>query len=174
MEHKSDKKKDRWIILLACIAFFSAGVAVWAVRTRTAPPVLAPDQIPEAEVHAEQIPDDDQNGSVSTSGNRVTLTYSDQVLIDLSKETAVLTYANPAKSTHAVVLQLVVQEEVLLQSGAIAPGVQVSELELLPNIARRLQEGQYEGLLRAIFYAPESGEKANLDADIPVVITVKH
>ena len=168
---KKDKKKYRLIIVLVILALLAVMVALWAVFGRNRMPVLTPDRVPEPEEHAEPMPD---AGEESTAGgNSVSLTYSDQVTIDLSAETAALIFANPGKSSGDILLQIEVQQQILVQSGAIAPGNQVSTLDLLPNAVGMLQEGIYEGNFHLYFYDAE-GERADVDTIIPITIFVKH
>lgn len=136
--------------------------------------MLAPDYAPqEEEQHAETIPNDDgEKMEQPDGGGSVSLSYSREVTIALGEETAKLYFANPGKSNQDIVLQLVVQDQVILQSGTLKPGNQVTSLELLNGAAKMLSEGGYEGKFVVLYYHPETGEKAVVNTEIPVSITV--
>ena len=172
MEKKDNSKK--LIPILAVITVIALGVTVWALFFRENGPVLAPDYAPqEEEQHAETIPNDDgEKMEQPDGGGSVSLSYSREVTIALGEETAKLYFANPGKSNQDIVLQLVVQDQVILQSGTLKPGNQVTSLELLNGAAKMLSEGGYEGKFVVLYYHPETGEKAVVNTEIPVSITV--
>ena len=172
MEKKDNRKK--LIPILAVITVIALGVTVWALFFRESGPVLAPDYAPqEEEQHAETIPNDDgEKMEQPDGGGSVSLSYSREVTIALGEETAKLYFANPGKSNQDIVLQLVVQDQVILQSGTLKPGNQVTSLELLNGAAKMLSEGGYEGKFVVLYYHPETGEKAVVNTEIPVSITV--
>ena len=172
MEKKDNSKK--LIPILAVITAIALGVTVWALFFRESGPVLAPDYAPqEEEQHAETIPNDDgEKMEQPNGGGSVSLSYSREVTIALGEETAKLYFANPGKSNQDIVLQLVVQDQVILQSGTLKPGNQVTSLELLNGAAKMLSEGGYEGKFVVLYYHPETGEKAVVNTEIPVSITV--
>lgn len=172
MEKKDYSKK--LIPILAVITVIALGVTVWALFFRESGPVLAPDYAPqEEEQHAETIPNDDgEKMEQPDGGGSVSLSYSREVTIALGEETAKLYFANPGKSNQDIVLQLVVQDQVILQSGTLKPGNQVTSLELLNGAAKMLSEGGYEGKFVVLYYHPETGEKAVVNTEIPVSITV--
>lgn len=172
MEKKDNSKK--LIPILAMITVIALGVTVWALFFRESGPVLAPDYAPqEEEQHAETIPNDDgEKMEQPDGGGSVSLSYSREVTIALGEETAKLYFANPGKSNQDIVLQLVVQDQVILQSGTLKPGNQVTSLELLNGAAKMLSEGGYEGKFVVLYYHPETGEKAVVNTEIPVSITV--
>lgn len=172
MEKKDNSKK--LIPILAMITVIALGVTVWALFFRDSGPVLAPDYAPqEEEQHAETIPNDDgEKMEQPDGGGSVSLSYSREVTIALGEKTAKLYFANPGKSNQDIVLQLVVQDQVILQSGTLKPGNQVTSLELLNRAAKMLSEGGYEGKFVVLYYHPETGEKAVVNTEIPVSITV--
>ena len=173
-------QKNRWnrqqilIVVLLCVTILALCTTVWALFFRQPQRVLMPDYAPVTlEANAAPIPGDPdaQNRAESGSGS-VSLTYSDQVSIDLTGETAQLLFANPGKSDHDMVLQLVIRDTVILQSGRLTPGNQIGELKLADGAAEMLMPGGYEGELLISFYDPDSGEKAIVNTRIPVSVTV--
>ena len=160
------------ILLFMIVAVFC--ITVWAIFFRT-PYTLAPDFVPkEAEQYAETIPGDTGTPTKSEEGGgSVTLAYSNEVTIDLSEETAELYFANPGKSNQNVVVQIVIQDQVIVQSGMILPGRQVRALDLLDGAASMLTPGGYDGNFSILYYHPESGEKAIVNTEIPIRIEVR-
>ena len=57
------------------------------------------------------------------------------------------------------------------QSGTIPPGNQLAVIPLDENIT--LEPGTYEGMFHLLFFDTETNEQANLNTNIPVMITVE-
>lgn len=161
--------------LLLVITAAALCVTVWALWFRMPNVTLAPDYAPkETEPHAQLIPNDsDEPKKSETGGGSVSLIYSNQASIDLSDEIASLMFANPGKSNQNMVVQIVIQGEVIVQSGMILPGRQVTELDLLEGAAAMLTPGGYDGNFSVLYYHPESGEKAIVNTEIPIRIEVR-
>ena len=135
---------------------------------------MTPDYAPlETEAHAEIIPND-EGGKLEQpkGGGSVSLIYSKDVSVDLSDGNVKLMFANPGKSNQDMVLQIVIQEEIIVQSGTITPGNQVTSLDLLDGTAEQLSAGIYEGKFNLLYYDQETGEKAIVNTEIPVTISV--
>ena len=179
MENNVNKKskKNLLIPILIIITVIAIGVTVWALFFRDAEPTeLTPDYAPqEEEQNAEKIPNDsDEKMENPEGGGSVSLTYSREVDIDLSDEKATLLFANPGKSNQDMVLQIVIQDNVIVQSGTLKPGNQVTTLDLLDDTAEKLAAGTYEGNFNVLYYNQETGEKAIVNTEIPITITVKN
>lgn len=173
MENKNDKSK--WLILLLLlITLIAVCVTVWALFFRGPGVTLAPDYAPqETEAHAETIPGDSGEKMESEQGGgSVSLSYSNQVTIDLSDRTASLYFANPGKSNQDMVVQVVIQDTVIVQSGTLNPGKQVTILDLLDGAHKQLAAGGYDGKFVVLYYDQETGEKAIVNTEIPITITV--
>lgn len=169
-------KSRKLILLLLLLLLISVGVTVWALCFREPTVVLNPDYAPEQmEPHQSPIPGDTGNKAESSSGGggSVSLNYSDKVTIDLSDGKAYLYFANPGKSNQDMVIQVVIQGEVLLQSGRLTPGHQVQELELLPDAAAKLSPGGYDGKFVLYYYHPETMEKAMVNTEIEITVSVQ-
>ena len=173
-EREENKKKRLLILLLLLITVAAVGLSVWAIWFRDSAPVLAPDYAPrEIEKNAEPIGDDgDEKLSQPEGGGAVGLTYAKEVGISLSDKSAALLFANPTKSNQDMVLQLVIDDVVILQSGRLEPGNRVSVLRLLDGAEKRLAAGGYDGKFVVLYYDRTSGEKAMINTEIPVTLTV--
>ena len=171
---KKSKKNKIIMTILILITIIAIGVTVWAIFFRNDDTVLAPDYAPrEEEQYAEDIPDDDNEKMESPEGGgSVSLTYSREVSIDLSEGKAALHFANPGKSNQDMVLQIVIQDNVVSQSGTVKAGKQVNSLDLLEGAEGKLTEGTYEGMINVLYYDQDTSEKAIVNTEIPVSITV--
>ena len=172
MENKNKMKLLVVVLLLVAVACLC--VAVWALFFRETV-VLTPDYAPQQEeVMAETIPDDSgEKMEQPQGGGSVSLTYAREVTIDLAGETASLYFANPGRSNQDIVLQIVIQDTVVVQSGTLKPGNQISSLSLLSGAKNQLAAGVYNGKFIVLYYDPVSGEKAIVNTEIPITITVK-
>lgn len=171
---KENKKKRLLILLLLLITITAVGVSIWAIWFRDSAPVLAPDYAPQQlEEKAEPIGDDgDEKLSQPEGGGAVGLTYAKEISISLSDKSATLLFANPTKSNQDMVLQLVIDDVVILQSGRLEPGNRVTTLNLLDGAEKRLDAGGYNGKFVVLYYDCASGEKAMVNTEIPVTVTV--
>ena len=105
-------------------------------------------------------------------GGAVSITYTTQVEVSLSAQQATVYFANPSKSNQDIVLQIVVQDVVIAQSGTLSPGKQTEKLDLLPDAAAQLTPGGYNGNFVVLYYQPDTHEKTIVNTEIPVNITV--
>lgn len=170
------KKEKIFLIIIALITVAAIAVTVWALFFRKPDDSgLTPDYAPpETESNAESMPGNDKDKLESPDGGgAVSISYTKNVLIDISEEKAVLNFGNPGESTQDMLVQIVIQDTILVQSGRLTPGHKVSQLNLLEGVAKKLQAGGYEGKIVVLFYDQESGEKAMLNAEIPVTINVQ-
>ena len=164
------------IALLSLISVAAITVTIWAVFFRgDNNAVLPPDYAPvEKEEHAESIPGDTGDKMDSDQGGgSVSLSYSDEVTIDLSEKQAELLFANPGRSNQHMVLQVVIRDTTIIQSGTLSPGNRVTMLDLLPGAEKRLAPGGYEGKFVVFYYSEETGEKAMVNTEIPISITIQ-
>ena len=172
-EEKKNKKLLLLILLLILLLLIASGVTIWSLFFRSIP-TLAPDYAPrQEEPYSEDIGDrNDSKLSQTKGGGAVNLTYTTQVDINLSEGRATLYFANPSKSNQDIVLQIVIQEVVIAQSGAIPPGKQIKKLNLLNDATSMLTSGGYNGEFKVSYYQPDTHEKTIVNTEIPVNITV--
>lgn len=167
------------IAVLLSVTLVAIGISVWALFFRTEDTcdlLLAPDYAPvNIEKYAEDIGDNSASKLEQTEGGgAVSMSYSTEVGIDLSQETASLFFENPGKSNQDVVIQIVIHDTVVAQSGRITPGKRVTMLDLANDMKFSLEEGGYNGKIVVLYYQPYNGEKAILNTDIPVNISVNN
>lgn len=180
LEEQRDERFDkvRWRYRIVVILLLVAAILL-AIRVGDQPIVLAPDyQQVEKEPNAFPSKDDEEKFEVSEGGGAVALMYSDQVVYNLSTARVSLSYTNPSSSTASVILQIIVygpdgEEYLLAESGILDPGYAVERLDndMVQNLV--LPQGGYSGVMRLLFYNPTTGEKAIVNTEIPVTITVQ-
>ncbi|MFI3141171.1 MAG: hypothetical protein R3Y27_02555 [Clostridia bacterium] len=173
IEIKKDEqsKKKLVIIILLIITLLAASVTTWAVFFR-ADVEISPDYAPvELEPNAEILEDSGEDKLESPDGGgAVSISYSLDVSIDLSTDEVSLFFQNPSESNQDIVLQIVIQDVVVAQSGRLEAGYGVTTLDLLDSAV--LSAGIYDGDIVALYYDTETGEKAMVNTEIPVEIVV--
>lgn len=172
---KREKLNNRIIIMLLLLLIIAVGVTVWAVFFRDSDSVLTPDYAPQSvEENAEPIGDESgEKLEQPEGGGSASLIYSKDVVIDLSDKTATLLFGNPSRSNSDIVVRLIIRDKVILQSGRIVPGNKVTSLNLLEGSEKMLLPGGYNGKFVVFYYNPTTGEKAMINTEIPVSITIQ-
>lgn len=174
-EEKERKRSRNVIILLLLITILAVGITIVVlVRSHSAEaPAFAPQKIDRA---AEAMDKSGSKMEAPEGGGAVSLTYSTDVSVSLADKKAEILFENPSKSTKDIVLQLTVagaakgEEALLAQSELIPAGYRLSELQT--NDAVKLEKGSYDGKFKVLYYDSESREKAIVNTEIPVKITV--
>lgn len=179
IENKTDSSQSGKgkLISLIClfIAFSATAVTFWALFFRQTNSPIVPDYAPqETEKNAQTVSGDSNDKFESEKGGGgVSLEYSNQVSIDLTNGTASLLFTNPHRSNQNMLIHIVVQGKILVQSGILPPGYRVMNLDLIDGAADLLSPGGYNGIFVIYYYNPESGEKAMVNTEIPIHIEVK-
>ena len=179
-QSKQDHPVAKWLICVSLlIAVVASSVAVWALffrETQKEEPVsIRPDYELDVEANADPIPNDASEATKDPKkGGFVTLTYSDQVSIDLSDKTASLVFANPKRSNQDMVLQIVIQDHVIVQTGRLLPGNQIATVQLEEDSVAKLTAGKYEGKFVVYYYNQETGKQATVNTEIPIMVVVKN
>jgi len=178
MEKRKMKKRNLIIILLlALITVGAVTTTVIVLLNRDNTPVLAPEYAPQdTDDNAKPIENDDNTKlEAAEGGGAVSLTYSKEVTITLSDKKANVVFQNPGKSTKDIVLQLIIEsdgkEVVMAQSDLLPAGYMLNTMTLLDTA--KLSAGGYNGKFNVLYYDPDSGERAIVNTNIPLTITVK-
>lgn len=136
--------------------------------------ILVPDLSPEeAEPNIETIPNDTDKKPDNTDGGSVSLTYSDQVAINLREKIASLYFGNPGRSNQDMILRIVIQDKVIAQSGIIPAGYQVKTVSLLQDAVSILKAGRYSGKFVVYYYDQKTGKLATVNTEIPITVVVE-
>ena len=158
---------------LAAITLISVSLCAFVlISNRRVKPIM-PDYMPvEQDEFVFTIPNEPQEVPIDVpeNGGGAIIICDTEITAHLQTGEIDMFYQNPANSPSAVVLQLVVADEIVAQSGSIYPGYQLQDMHLLDTA--RLQEGGYYGVVRIAYYDPISSEKALIDTDIEVSVTV--
>ncbi len=177
-ENKEQNGNDRRmlviLLILLLITLVAVAISVWAIWFRGKGPVLTPDYAPkDIEANAEPIGDEsDKKLEQPEGGGAVSLTYSKEVSISISEKSATLLFANPTRSNQDMVICLVIDDVIILQSGRLTPGNKVTRLNLADGACDRLAEGGYDGKLIVYYYDRTTGERAMVNTEIAVCVTV--
>lgn len=153
---------------LAVLAALAVGIAVGA-RLFPGDGHLPPDRAPEQDPNAVPYEEALSGGE----GGSVTLRYQAAAEIDRESGTAAIAFMDPASSDQGLVIQLLLQGEVLAESGLLPPGTAVYTLALLPGAAERLEPGDYDGSFLVSYYDTESGQRSVLQTEAEIRISVK-
>lgn len=162
------------LILLIALTVVAISVTVAVLRVGNEKlSIVPPDYAPrETESNMESIGGDGEKLPQSNGGGAVGLSYSIEVRIDLSDKQAILFVENPMKSNQDMLLQLVIRDHLILQSGRITPGHRITKLALVDGADKLLAAGGYNGSFLFYYYDPVTGEKAIVNTNIPVNVTV--
>lgn len=112
-----DRRTKGLFLLVGVVALVAIGVAIWALLFRTPAPPAIPDIAPAVEDNAQPTGEGEDKMPQAQGGGAVNLTYSDQVTLSLGEGTLSLQVTNPARSNQSMLLQVVVQDVVVAQSG---------------------------------------------------------
>lgn len=173
MDSKNRRKNKIIIVILLLIAIIALCFGIWALWFR-APLVLDPDYAAKKpDQNVEQMEESESEKlDAPEGGGAMSLVYSKDVNISLSDGKATFLVGNPSESTVYLVAEIVIQDQVIAQSGAIKPGYRLTELELVPGATDILQVGGYDGKIVLYMYNSENDERTILNSEISVTATV--
>lgn len=160
------------LILLILLLLLLLFLCIWMLRFRTPP--LAPDYAPPKEdSNAVEIEGDNgEKLDKPEGGGAIGMTYLKDVTVHLSDKRVYLMYQNPNRSNSDVMVQVVVRDIVIAQSGRIPPGKQIDRIDLLPGAAKLLEEGGYDAQIAVFFYDPVTAERSLLQTRGEIYLTV--
>lgn len=106
----------------------------------------------------------------------VTMVWTLNAEVDLSKGKVDVCFQNPNASTHDVEVELYIvsgdKEVLIARSGRVKAGYALNSMDL--RNATRLAEGSYKGVYRITGYDPVTGEEAAYMPEIPNVVIKVH
>lgn len=158
LNSKKSKTRRRVIIAIIIAIILIILLLLLSQCGRCSTITLAPSQ----DVAAQDMQQPEEKMEADEGGGAVNITYSGAAQIDLASRTANIHVENPARSTHDMVIELVIasdgQEVPVAKSGLLPAGYQLSTLDLDDNV--EMQPGNYGGYFLISFYDPESKEQA--------------
>ncbi len=171
------------LIILIAVTIVAVGVTVAVIlngnkKVSTIPPDYAPVETDDGMETIEG--DDDEKLPVPEGGGSASITWGGSVKVDLSDKSVSLDYQNPGKSNEDALVQVVIinnpddpdDDLVIAQSGRVTPGHRVTSLEVINETEKQLAAGGYNGMLVIHHYDPVTGEKAMVETNLTVTITV--
>lgn len=177
-------KEGLLIKILTLITVASLGTSAYMVFIYEKPVEIMPDFRPvEQDVNVTAIKDDyvpltqgdmdqtDASEEQSTGKRSSLIICGRDVVVHLEDAKIDMMYQNPQSSDAAIVLQLFIGDTLISQSGSISPGYQLREMQLLEKIS--LQPGGYNGVLKIGLYNVDTNEKAMVQTEVAVSITVE-
>lgn len=166
-----DRRSKTYLLLATVVALLAICVAVWALFFRAPETPADPEISPVADEHLTPTDDgDDEKMPQAEGGGAVNITYSNEVTISLADATAAVQITNPTRSNQSMLIQLVIQDVTVGQSGTIPPGNQLAMIPLNENIT--IEPGSYDGKFQLLFFDVKTNQQANLTTSIPVTIRI--
>ena len=166
-----DRRSKTYLILATVVALLAICVAVWALFFRAPETPSDPQISPVADEHLTPTDDgDDEKMPQAEGGGAVNITYSNEVTISLADATAAVQITNPTRSNQSMLIQLMIQDVKVGQSGTIPPGNQLAVIPLNENIT--IEPGSYDGKFQLLFFDVKTNQQANLTTSIPVTIRI--
>ena len=166
-----DRRSKTYLILATIIALLAICVAVWALFFRAPETPADPEISPVADEHLTPTDDgDDEKMPQAEGGGAVNITYSNEVTISLADAAATVQITNPTRSNQSMLIQLMIQDVKVGQSGTIPPGNQLAVIPLNENIT--IEPGSYDGKFQLLFFDVKTNQQANLTTSIPVTIRI--
>lgn len=166
-----DRRSKTYLLLATVVALLAICVAVWALFFRAPETPADPEISPVADEHLTPTDDgDDEKMPQAEGGGAVNITYSNEVTISLADAAATVQITNPTRSNQSMLIQLMIQDVKVGQSGTIPPGNQLAVIPLNENIT--IEPGSYDGKFQLLFFDVKTNQQANLTTSIPVTIRI--
>lgn len=151
-------------------------VTLWAILQKGGDDSskLSPDYPPQS-IDGNQKPienDNSQKLPSSQGGGAINVTYGKDAIASLSNNTISLYYANPNASNQNVAISISIDDVVIAKSMIITPGNMITQLKLEEGISDMLALGGYDAKLTIKAYHPQTNEKAMVDTEAEIVVTV--
>lgn len=165
--------QDRYIVILRfrllLFLLFLLGVLLIGVT------LLVTRLAPESDI--EPIENDTTiKKEIKEGDGSVTMVWTLDAEVDLSKRKVDVYFQNPNASTHDVEVELYIvsgdKEVLIARSGRVKAGYALNSMDL--RNATRLAEGSYKGVYRITGYDPATGEEAAYMPEIPNVLVKVH
>ena len=173
MTKKKNGYKLASIVIISITLIIAIGSIYLLIKTNN---TLKPDYAPGViDKNAVPLPDSGEKMKASEGGGAVSLSYSNKVSVDLNTKELTLYFQNPTKSTHNMVLEVIItqndKEIIIAKSDMLPVGYAIYKLKLQDDI--KLLKGGYNGKFNILYYDEVTQEKAAVNTDIPITIAVE-
>lgn len=165
----NDKLVLKLIFILLIIVAIVGVSSFNSVFKKTSYLTEVPDIIPELHPYATNISmqnDDNSEMEIPNQGGGAVVICSSSATVHQSNKIVDFYYKNTSRSKSTVVLQLLINGQVIAQSGAIPPGYQTLVIDLNPDID--LEEGNQNGVLIISFYNIDTRKKESVNSKINI------
>lgn len=171
VKSKNDKKKNCIILILLLLLCILVGLGIWFVWFKGSDPNKGtlPTVAPQIDENAERMEGNDEKMKQPEGGGAVNIMYTKNASVSLGSRKVSMYFGNPSKSNQDMVLQLLVNDKVIAESGRLTPGSQIKTMDV--KDVTGLSTGRYNAKY-VVGYYYENGEKAIVDTQIPLVISV--
>lgn len=135
-------------------------------------PGITPDYpAPPVEEGAEDAVDGDGKLEVPEGTTGAGIEYTTEVSIDISDKKVGLYFRNPSRSLQNIALELVIQGQVIAESGLLTPGKRITMLDLKDGV--NVSAGVYaqDAKLVVRFFDPETNTCSIVSSEILVTVT---
>ncbi len=170
----------RMIIPIIPISLMASGFAlVGTIAFLTIPAAKAIDQpyAPVVPDHDQIIIKDDEAKEEDSSGtNSLSFRFNETVRIDSKTGNCYLDFRNPSNNPNMLVVSLYADNEsetLIAESGAINPGYGLSYLKLNKDGYAAVKSGVRKGHVLITAYSKETNDKAMVDSELPVQLTIE-
>ena len=184
---EKDKNKRRWLLVILLLLllilkfiglyYFSDKLGLDTLFNPTpSQGILTPDfPLPTEDPNLFPLPHESgiEVTPPSAGGGAVNLRFYGEVNVDLSENLMALVFKNPDVSNRHVVVQVVIQDKVIAQSGAVPMGFELKVIPLADGARDILAPGMYKGMSYFHLYNPETGEKDIITVNSEVTVRVQ-
>jgi hypothetical protein len=180
---KKEKEKNKWVkwlLLLLLLISVSVGTALVIsdyyrdkLNRAAKEADLTPDIAPDEDENAESLGDGGADKmDQPKGGGAVNITFTKDVVADLSKKEVAFNFSNPSKSNQDMVIQVQIKDNIVMQTGTLSPGNQIKKARLLDTV--KLSPGIYkDSKFKVLYYYRDTGKRAVVDTDIPIEVKVQ-
>lgn len=169
-ENSTEKTKNRrlsWLfLLLLLLGLVFGGIGAWRMWFRPAESHF--NQV-ELDLNAERV--ESGEGSDTEDGMmNASFTVGQTVTVDVSDDIVHFYYVNPVDSSHDTVVSIVIDDQVIAESGRVKPGYGLTEIDGVDITG--LDYGTYEGTVEMVYYNPETGVRSMTTGSVAVDISI--
>lgn len=173
-------KKRILLILLVSVMLLSLLAAMVACGEEETPeplpvpPGLTPDYpAPPIEEGAEDAVDNEDKMDVAEGTTGAGIEYTTEYTVDISDKKVSLYFRNPSRSLQNIAVQLVIQDQVIAESGLLTPGKRITTLALEDGVS--ISAGVYAQNAKLIvrFFDPETNVCSIVKSEILVTVTAQ-
>ena len=161
---KTKKRLTILFIVLSLLCLLLAGY--FAMHRQT---VIMDFRLPDREQNAVQTSSGGVEVEVSEGGGAGAVTYSNIASYNKRTKTLTLNFENPSNSPSSMVISIVVDGNVIYESGLLPAGYGIQSV---PNLDLDLPVGSYEGKFSVEHYNPDTREKAMFNLEVDMTLNV--